>query len=452
MHTKVSSDLQTGPQVHLGLLLGLLAVAVVFSYSDRLVLNLLIDPIRHDLNLTDTQFSVLQGASFGLVFAAANPLMAWLSDRTSRRIILAGGMLLWSLATVGCGLASTYGQMLAARALIGLGEAALMPTGIALICEHFPKARQANAIGVLLTAAGVGPGLGVLIGGVLLRIVESGNLSLTLLGAPASSWRSVLILIGLPPSLIAIAVLFAVNTGARAPREFAPQPDAAGSAPARRLFIPLTWGYIGASFYMIAQWAELSWVPALLTRRHGFAASTAGDVMGTVTIITGLLSPLIAVRLSNGLRQRFGLPGRFLAPALGLLMAALVSGCFLASNQYLLIGGTLVLDLSIFVAACAFIVSLPDFLPNRHMALATALIYFLSGFLGLGAAPTLVALATDHLYADTAAVGRSLTTVILPALLLAIAAFGIAFRSIRWRSRAADFQASNSPARSDPTP
>ena len=66
------------PKVHLGLLLGLLAVAVVFSYSDRLVLNLLIDPIRRDLHLTDTQFSVLQGASFGLVFAAANPVVAWL--------------------------------------------------------------------------------------------------------------------------------------------------------------------------------------------------------------------------------------------------------------------------------------------------------------------------------------------------------------------------------------
>lgn len=420
------------------LLVGLLAVAVVFSYGDRLVLNLLIDPIRRDLHLTDTQFSVLQGASFGLVFACANPVLAWLSDRTSRRWILVGGMVLWSIATMSCGAASTYGQMLGARALIGLGEAALMPTGVALICEHFPPNRQAGAIGILLTAAGVGPGVGVLIGGVLLKYVEAGSIALPFLGATAPPWRTLLVLIGLPPSLIAVAVLLTVKAGSRGMREStAPASDVAASKAPGLLLRPLVWGYVGASFYMIAQWAELSWVPALLTRRHGLHASTAGDVMGTVTIITGLLSPIIAVRLSNRLAGGFGLAGRFVAPAAGLLLAAVVSGCYLASNKYVMISGTFILDLSIFIAACAFIISLPHFLPARHMALATSLIYFLSGFLGLGAAPTLVAVATDRLYGNAAAVGESLTTVILPALVLAIVAFGAGIRSIRARERSA---------------
>lgn len=418
------------------LLVGLLAVAIVFSYGDRLVLNLLIDPIRHDLHLTDTQFSVLQGAAFGLVFATANPLLAWLSDRTSRRGILVGGMVLWSIATMLCGAAATYGQMLGARALIGLGEAALMPTGVALICEHFPPKRQAGAIGVLLTAAGVGPGVGVLIGGVLLKYVEAGSVALPFLGAGAPPWRTLLVLIGLPPTLIAVAVLLTVKSGSRAVQERdALESDVAAGRMPQLLLKPLTWGYIGASFYMIAQWAELSWVPALLTRRHGLDAASAGDVMGTVTIITGLLSPIIAVRLSNHLRGGFGLGGRFMAPAAGLLLAALVSGCYLASSKYVLISGTFILDLSIFIAACAFIISLPDFLPARHMALATSLIYFLSGFLGLGVAPTLVAVATDRLYGDPAAVGKSLTTVILPALLLAIAAFVVGIRMLRTREK-----------------
>ena len=412
------------------LIVGLLTAAVIVAYSDRLVLNLLIDPIRRDLRISDTQFSILQGVSFGLINAVANPALAWLSDRTSRRWILIGAMTLWGVATIGCGLASQYGQMIGARALLGFGEAALLPTAFALICEHFPADRRTTALGVLFTGVGVSAGIGVLTGGVLLKSAESGVLGSLVILSSLPPWRLVFVLMGVPPLMIALCLLFALKSGAARTHEPAAPRGAAGRA-TRTPLAPLVWGYVAASAYLIAFWAEESWIPALLIRRHGFDAAAAGSAFGIITIISGVLSPLLGLRISDSLRRKYGGRGPYMTAA-GALLIAIPAALLLSSTSTALIVATaLVLDTAILVCAFAFISSLQDLLPTRHMALGIAIVYFASGAIGASVGPTLVALATDRLYGAETALDKSLVTVLLPALVISILAFLAGVRSQR---------------------
>jgi len=131
------------------------------------------------------------------------------------------------------------------------------------------------------------------------------------------------------------------------------------------LLKPLMWGYAGAAFYLIADWALLSWLPALLMRRHGFEAAAAGNVCGLVTTASGVLSPVIGVRMSDFLRRRFGAQGRFLAPAIALSFCLPGSLLLLSANFSIVIAGALVLSIAIFAGACSFSTALQDLLPIR---------------------------------------------------------------------------------------
>lgn len=417
------------------LIVGLLTAAVIVAYSDRLVLNLLIDPIRRTLRISDSQFSILQGASFGLVNAVANPALAWLSDRTSRRWILIGAMMLWGLATIGCGLASTYGQMAGARALLGLGEAALLPSAFALICERFPTDRRTAALSVLFTGVGVSAGIGVLAGGVLLKSAETGMLSWLVVQSSLPPWRLVFVLMGAPPLLIAVSFLFILRSGAAPAVEQSTTANGAALRAARMPVAPLVWGYAAAAAYLIAFWAEESWIPALLMRRHGFDAATAGSVFGVVTIVSGVLSPFIGLRVSDRLRRKSGRQGPFVTAAGALLVAIPASILLLSASTAVTVATALILDTAILVCAFAFISSLQALLPTRHLALGIAVIYFVSGAVGSSVGPTLVALATDKLYGAEAAVDKSLVTVLLPALVISIVAFLAGIRSLRGQRR-----------------
>ncbi|HWG67800.1 MAG TPA: MFS transporter [Steroidobacteraceae bacterium] len=417
------------------MIVGLLTAAVIVAYSDRLVLNLMIDPIRRDLRISDTQFSILQGVSFGLINALANPALAWLSDRTSRRWILICAMALWGAATMGCGLASQYGHMIGARALLGFGEAALLPTSFALICERFPADRRTAALSVLFTGVGVSAGIGVLTGGVLLKSAESGALNWLVIQSSLPPWRLVFVLMGIPPLLIALCLLFALKTGA-SPKHEASTPNAGAEGTGRMQSAPLLWGYLAAAAYLVAFWAEESWIPALLIRRHGFDAAAAGGAFGLITIVSGVLSPILGLRISDRLRRRYAGRGPYMTSAGSLLIAIPASLLLPAANTTVVISAALVLDTAILVSAFAFISSLQDLLPARHRALGLAIVYFVSGAIGASIGPTLVALATDRLYGAATALDQSLVIVLLPTLAISMLAFIAGIRSQRRRGPA----------------
>jgi hypothetical protein len=231
---------------------------------------------------------------------------------------------------------------------------------------------------------------------------------------------------GVPPFLIALALFMAVRPGAARLHE-AP----AESRASRVALVPLIWGYLAAGCYLIAFWAEESWIPALLIRRHGFDAAAAGRTFGIITIISGVVSPIVGLRLTDRLRLMHGKRGSFMAAAALLLIAVPAALPLSSPNSHVVIAASLILDTAILSCAFAFISSLQDLLPTRHLALGIAIVYFTSGAVGASAGPTLVALATDRLYGAESALDKSLVTVLLPTLSLSILAFLAGVRSHR---------------------
>ncbi|WFP75917.1 MFS transporter [Mesorhizobium sp. WSM4906] len=149
-----------------------LCLALLISFTDRLVINLVVDPIRADLILTDFEVSLLQGAGFAVIFALATLPCGRLADWANRRNVIMTGIALWSVATIACGVAGDFRSFFAARVAVGLGEAALIPAASALIFDSFSSRRRGIALGIFSLGAAFGTGVAMFVGGGRLRQVK----------------------------------------------------------------------------------------------------------------------------------------------------------------------------------------------------------------------------------------------------------------------------------------
>ena len=141
-----------------------LTLAYLFSYLDRQILSLMVGPIKRDLNLTDTEFSLLAGLAFALFYTLLGIPIARLADNRNRTRLIAIGVALWSVATVSGGMARNFLHLFIARVMVGVGEAALSPAAYSLLSDRFSPARLGRAIGVYSSGVFVGIGLSFIIG------------------------------------------------------------------------------------------------------------------------------------------------------------------------------------------------------------------------------------------------------------------------------------------------
>lgn len=142
-----------------------LFVAYIFSFIDRMIIGLLVKPIKADMGLSDTQISLLQGMAFALFFTLAGLPIGRLIDRAPRMRVVAAGIALWSVMTALCGAVTSYGQFFAARMGVGVGEAVLSPAAYSIISDSFPRRRLGVAMGVYGLGSAIGAGLAFMIGG-----------------------------------------------------------------------------------------------------------------------------------------------------------------------------------------------------------------------------------------------------------------------------------------------
>ena len=157
----------------------ILVIAFIFSFIDRIIIAMLVEPLKQDLGLTDTQIGWLQGLAFAVFYAAVGlPIGRW-ADRYSRRTIIGWGIFLWSLMTAVCGLARNFLELFLARVGVGVGQAALSPAAYSMIADYFPREKLGRAIGVYQAGAFFGAGLSFLVGGLVIQLVgKAGALSL----------------------------------------------------------------------------------------------------------------------------------------------------------------------------------------------------------------------------------------------------------------------------------
>ena len=266
-------------------------LAYIFSFVDRQVLVLMIEPIKRDLHLSDTQFSLLNGFAFSLFYAVMGLPVAYLADRYARPRIISLGIALWSIATAACGLSQHFVQMFVARMGVGVGEAALSPGAYSMLADYFPKEKLGRAIAVYSLGSFIGGGIAFLIGGYVIALLKHASAFTLPVVGQVHAWQVTFLIVGLPGILVAL--LFAATV--RDPQRKGLAQDRSGAV--RRVsmrdslrFVGMhsatfSCHYLGFSFYAMTLYCLLSWTPAFYIRRFGMTAVEAGYTLGIVLLV-----------------------------------------------------------------------------------------------------------------------------------------------------------------------
>ncbi len=416
----------------------ILAATAILSYTDRQVLSLLVDPLRADLHIGDTQVSLLLGLAFALVYGVAGLPAGWLADRTSRRNLIAAGVLVWSLGTLLCGASRSFGELFASRLVVGLGEAALSPAAIALIGDYFPPARRGAAVGLFLSGIAVGVGASIFIGGAILEAVEVGLFAATPL-AGVAPWRLVLWLVG-APGLLWTGVIFTIREPRRRDEAAAAGEPAPPAGPPPRGQGPAAGWLRAAPAYVILALASLvdnavgAWAPSLLIRGFAMDPAKVGIELGVLLTVGYGGGVLCGGVLADAAGARGG-PRLRLGVILACSVLIIPVGALLATHRLgaVLAGVPVYFALSGAVTAVGF-ASLLDLAPSRARALAMSASFFLNVAVGAGLGPTLVAGLSARVFPGDG-LGPALATAVAGgygvAALAALAAWRLAGRRRR---------------------
>nr|WP_198043418.1 MFS transporter [Ketobacter sp. MCCC 1A13808] len=390
------------------LTVSILMVAYILSFIDRQILNLLVGPIRRDLEISDTQMSLLMGFSFALFYTICGIPLGRMADKTSRRGLIAAGVLVWSAMTAACGMAKHYWQFLFARVGVGAGEAALSPAAYSLIADSFPPEKRATAISVYSMGIYVGSGLAFLLGGVVIHFASAqGDIMLPVIGE-TRPWQLIFLMLGAAGVIFCVLLAFLkepVRQGAGAGTEVSFVEVAAYINKNRKtvLLHNLSFACLAFSAYGAA-----SWVPAFFMRSHQMAPSEVGFTYGILVGVFGSLGILVGGRLSDYLT----LKGYTAAPMrVGLIAACLALPSYLGYASDNVNVAIAAIGMGAFTLAMPFGVApaaIQEIMPNPMRGQASAVYLFVVTFFGLGVGPTAVALVTDYVFADDNALRYSL--------------------------------------------
>ncbi len=284
-----------------------LSLAYMFGQIDRMVLNLLVEPIRADLGISDTQISLLQGFAFSIAIAIGGIPIAWLADRFSRRNIAGIGIVFWSLMTMLCGLASSFSHLFLARVGLGIGESSLTPASYSMLADYFSREKLAKAIGINMVGGTVGVGLAMILGGIVVAaLTNMGPVDLPIVGI-MKPWQLAFPIAGLPALVIGIWVLTLREPprGASAKAKSA-TPDRSGNV---LRFILANKGtmialFLGFPLLILTSSALTSWFPTFLIREYGWTLKQTGVGFGIVMLVFGTAGALASGWIVEALHKR----------------------------------------------------------------------------------------------------------------------------------------------------
>jgi MFS family permease len=365
--------------------LAVLLACYTMNSLDRAIISVLLDPIGREFQVSDTQLGLLTGLAFAAVYSILGIFVAAYADRTSHRGVLAASVLVWSIATMFCGLAGSFVWLLLARACVAAGESGATPSSHSLISDHFLPQRRATAIAVFSLGAPLGAALAGLWGGYGNEIV---------------GWRMTIMLAGLPGLILAPLVWWKIR---EKPRVRMPAPEgtvgafitAAAHLLRRRSFLHL---FLACSIHGMSNYGTTTFNATFLIRSYAWNTSRAGQViafLGLVAAAGAFLGGVLADRLSQRAND-----SRWLlwVPALSTLGAVP-----LHAASYLTTDATLVLIVLPVASLLSTMFFGPAFAVGQSLTIAGArataasILLFGMTMVGLGLGPLLIAAISDGL-------------------------------------------------------
>lgn len=371
----------------------ILSLCFFMSYVDRLILGLLVQPVKAAFHATDIEIGLLFGATFGVVYAFAGLPIGAIVDRGNRKWLMICGLTIWSFLTISAGLATSLLWLFVCRVGVAVGEATLSPSATSVISDLFAPRARALPISIFFAAGMIGAGGAFIVGGAVVSamtaLIESG-----LHFGVTEPWRLTFMAVGLPGLLLAVVML----TMLREPERTEVDPDnaRAGSREILSLFTGSRWG-LGAFFFAMAfsQLAPASiaaWVPTILQRDYGYSIAKAGLTLGSTQLLTAPTGQVVLGALAGFLFRRWRRSFAFVAVCAAAIALATVAFALLpwADNPTQLL---ILLGVSMF---CSIgITSIPPIavgllLPNRIRGSAIAAYYLLIAIMGVGVGPVLM--------------------------------------------------------------
>ena len=407
----------------------ILSACGMAAFVDRQIINLLVEDIKRDLAISDTQISLLQGVAFALFYAVMAIPLGRLADTGRRNLVITVGIVVWSFAAASCGLARSYIQLFMARTLVGVGEATLTPGGFSILGDMFRPQRIALPLSVFTGSSFFGSGVALLAGGyVIAQLAKLDIIALPLFGV-MKAWQAAFIIGALPGLFLAAIFYLTVREPQRRAVKGAATVALDADRPTirevlqfcrlnARVFIAV---FGGISLLAAVQFSLGAWVPAFFIRDYGWTASDVGYAYGLIFLICGTSGVIIGGWIADAFQSR----GR----SDGNLRTALISA--LATLPFVIafpLVGNARLSVAL-LAACVFFGTMafgagpaliPVIAPPRMRGMIVAIYLLVANILGQSAGPWLVAMFTDHVFGAPALVRYSLAVV--PAMLLVIGA------------------------------
>lgn len=385
--------------------LGVMTLINAVNFADRIALSMLMPAVRADLHLSDSQLGLLVGLGFSLLYAGGGIPFGHLADRRSRKLLLGGCLLLWSVATAVSGAAQAFWHLLLARMAVGAGESANNPAAQSLICDTVPPSRRPAAFTIFMLGSTAGTAIALTAAG---HLVES------------IGWRWTFVVFGMPGIVLALLVFLTVREplrgmfdGARpaAALSFTEAYRSLAGNRAYRLVVLIT---ILSAFCING---FMQWLPTFWERTYGIKLSEIGLLWGTGSAIAGVVGLIGGGWMANRLGKQT------LAPAL--LWCSLFTGAAGIIALIALHAGSAQLSIVLCciavaawsVAGASTISALHACLTSDVRASAVGLLGVFGAVLGIGLGPFTIGMLSD------AFGGQLAIALTVPALLLLPKAF-----------------------------
>jgi MFS family permease len=365
--------------------LGMLLLVYAFNFIDRIILGILVPPIKVELHLTDTELGLLGGTAFALFYTVLGIPIGWLADRINRVWIMAISLAVWSAFAAGSGLAQNFGQLFLARLGVGIGEAGGVAPAYSLISDYFPPARRARALAIYSFGIPIGSAAGLLFGGLI---------------ASRVNWRVAFMVVGGLGLILAPLFRWSVREPIRGRLDAAaPQRRTPSLAAVVRLLAGKVsfWSLsLGGGISSLMGYGMFFWLPSFFVRTYHLSLAQISWYLGALTFVGGVsgiwLGGWLADRLARYSRSAYALvpAGAFLLTAPLYVLGVLAPPALWSLPLFLLPTALALAWLGPTICAIQHLV-LPDM-----RTLASALFLFINNLIGLGLGALLIGRLSDH--------------------------------------------------------
>lgn len=366
--------------------LSLLGFIYVLNFLDRQLLAILAQPIQEELDITDGQLGLIGGFYFAVFYTLIAIPVGWLADRTNRVTILTVACAIWSAATVACGLARSYPELVVARMAVGFGEAGGVPPSYALITDTFAPGYRATALGFFNLGPPIGAAVGIAFGASI---------------AAQYDWRDAFVIVGAVGIVAAVVLRLAMREPERGATDLHRDPDAQTKAPfwrTMKMFFThplLMRASLGSGATQFVTYGLGNFAVLFLMREKGMTLEEVA-VWYALVIGVGMSAGML---VSGRLLDKFTRHSRTafaVAPAVSLALALpLYVGFVWAPTWELALAFlTPVMFLNYFYLSASIALVQDEVRPNERV-LSGALLLLIMNFIGLGLGPTYVGAASD---------------------------------------------------------